>query len=223
MAYRRTARRRKAPKKAPRRATRVAAPLVRRVVMNMAEKKYFENTILSSTTVGTTWMFHSALAGITQGTAAYNRIGNKIFVHSIKFMVYITPNANEVASSNIRCRCAIYHNKEAVGALPTGSAVFTSDSIFGLRYQPLLSRYTIVKDTLHTMVAGAQGNAANTYALGPQGQFVVTVYPKKRIDFSSNAGTISDLFKDDYGMCCVSSNTTQCNMSVWVQVIFSDA
>lgn len=227
MATKRVYRKKKVTRR--KKATRVAAPLVRRVVMNMAEKKYFEADIMTfASPVPATWAFASALAGIQQGTAATNRIGNKIFVHTIRFLIGMrTPATVAATTVSEQCRCVIYHNKEAVGTLPVGvNGVFTHNGISSNRFQPLVNRYSLLRDGIHTFSPLVYNSTTNQVALGPPIQYVWTINPRKRIDFQSNSGTISDLYKDDYGVGCVTSGTGgvgTCEMLVRVQVVFSDA
>lgn len=194
--------------------------------MNMAEKKYFESTLTYNGATANTWdgMWQSALAGISQGTGATNRIGNKIYVHSIRFNVFMKPAAPAAGGvPNPMCRCVIYHNKEAVGNLPASTpSVFAANLIESPRYVPLLNRYAILRDYTHSMFTGAV-DGSGYYVVGPRMIFSWVVQPRKKIDYQSNAGTISDLYKDDYGVGCFMTNANTCTMDIRVQVIFSDA
>lgn len=192
--------------------------------MNMAEKKFWTADLMVDANVPDTWNFMSALGAIVQGTSASNRIGNKIFLHAIQYMITIGPGNPQNTVAHLRCRCILYHNKEAVGTYPTGAALFTPDSILGLRNQTLLNRYAVQRDVVHVMATGAYNATGNLNILGPQTQFRWTVTPKKRIDYSSNTGVnVADLYKDDYGIACIASTANICKMSVRVTVIFSDA
>jgi len=194
---------------------------VKRVLFSMAEKKYFE----SSGTVATipaTWTSDSVIDGLGQGTAATNRIGNKIYVHKIVITLLLAPVFSGVNANGSVCRVAMYHNKEASGALPGATpAIFESDSIIANRYVPKLPQYTLLSDKTATMVISATNGATYNAAAGKV-VYRICVYPKKRIDFQSNAGTISDLFKDDYGLAYIADSNVCCSLQWKSQVVFSD-
>lgn len=206
------------------------APLVRRIVRSTSEKKFYQHDIhVYGAPVAESWGFRSALAGLVQGTGPSERIGNKIFLHSIRFTFNMKPMATgtfgRVAE---QCRCVIYHNKEASGALPTGiNDMFTHNGLSAQRFVPQYNKYGVLRDAVHTFTPTIYDQASNTIVLGPAAQWDWVVYPRKQIDFRSNAGTISDLYKDDYGLACVASvsgtGTPVCEMLARVQVIFSDA
>lgn len=229
-------RRRKTTK---RRQAKVSAPRVRKIVLSMNEKKYKEGSF--SMAVGTSWMFMSLLAGATgdpaavtwtttpfrigQGNDANTRIGNKIFLHAVRLSFVITPSGNNHGNlDGDTCRCILYHNKEAAGIqVPSSSSVFSTQTIDSPRYIPLKTRYTIVKDALHTFVpiATDQGGASTTFTLAPVGSYAFTIYPKKKIEYTSTTGALSEIFKDDYGLGCI-ARKGYCTMTCQVQLIYSD-
>ena len=201
-----------------RRTPRVTKQLVRRTIFSMAEKKYFDGSIgfPGPTLPGYTWTYTSFIAGITQGTAANNRIGDKIIVHAIHMTLQIHP-VNIPVGGTV-CRYAVVHNKQANGALAAGNqGVFDTDGILANRYVPLLHRYSVLHDATHTMVKNSGG-------MGPPVVRQISVYPKKRVEFSSNVGTVSDLATDDYGwFICADDEAGCCQYYLRYKVIFSDA
>lgn len=178
--------------------------------------------------VPASWNFASALAGLQQGTAANNRIGNKIFLHSIQFTITMKPASVAAGTIAEQCRCVIYHNRETSGVLPVGAnGMFTHAGLAAQRFQPLLNQYGVLRDGIHTFTPQIYNSTSSTVVLGPPVTYVWRVFPRRTVDFRSNAGTISDLYKDDYGVGCVAevngAASPSCEMRVRIQVIFSDA
>lgn len=188
----------------------------------MNEKKYFNVALNTATAGATTWNFSSPLGGIVAGTGATNRIGNKIFLHSITFMITIYPVAAAGMADGCMCRVVFYHNVECNGAIPTGTTMFNTDTVNSNRAVPYLPKIKILDDVVHQMVATAT-NGATVVAAGPIKIFKKVVYPKRVIDYVGNAGTIADILKHDYGYGFASEMAGGCNVDCNCQVIFSDA
>lgn len=207
------------------RARRAAARKgVKRVVMNMAEKKYFtQPTLYANTDVQATWTIQSVIAGLVQGTAATQRIGNKIQLHRIDWVIKVMPQVTTMNSNGSYCDFIVYHNKRAQAALPTGATMFLNDNVLGQRNQNYVNSQSILKRVRHTMGISTYNAATAATSVGPMGQWNFSVYPKKRINFVSNAGTISDIQGDDYGVGFCADAAACCKISISVQVIFSDA
>lgn len=209
-------------------AKRRIASVTKRVLRQQLEKKYF-NTDLYSGTAPDSWTFRSAIAGLQQGSTATTRIGDKIRIHKIEFMVSIEPLPVANTESGSRCRVILYHNKQANGAVPTAAnGVFDSDEILSLRYHPKLPQYTVLKDYVHNMSimsAAFDSGTSTTLPLtaGPPIQFKWVIYPKTPIAFTSSAGTISDILRDDYGLGFVGDESDCCNIEVITKVTFTDA
>jgi len=195
---------------------------IKKVVMNMAEKKYFNQTLFSGSLSAITWTFGSFLAGLQQGTAATNRIGNVIRVHAIYAQVVIDTTVASVNTGGSVCKWIVYHNKEAVGAVPTGAQIYDADNFSALRNVILMPRFKVMREGSHSMVVTSATTVPGNYSTGPAHMFMVAIYPKKKIDYQSNAGTISDLFKDDYGFGFVAGHANCCSFTVKTKVVFSD-
>lgn len=209
------------------RATKVSLPRVKRILQNALERKFVNNTELVTNPAGgyasyvpATWTFISALAGLAQGSGASNRVGNRIFLRCIRFTIECSPLA-DTAKTGAYCRMVIYHNKEAVGALPTATAVFSINEVQSARNLTLTKRYRILKDVTHHMVVTGN-NATTVIASGPVQLMTLVCYPKKQIDFQSNAATISDLFKDDFGIAFCANYASNCQLKIQTQIEFSD-
>lgn len=216
MAYRR-----KTKRSYRRRTAKVSTQKVRRIVTNMAEKKYYDFANLDVTPVLSSYTFVSLLGAIQQGSTASTRIGNKIFVHSIEVNYCMTPLITMPAGGAI-CRIGMYHNKEAVGILPTSGQTFLENSVESTRYTPMINRITLPRDRKMTMVITGTNGAA-TVAVGPKMCGSFKIYPKKKIDFFANNGNVGDLYKDDYGVFYFCTDATSCNMAMTAKVIYSDA
>lgn len=201
------------------RYAKVTVPRVRRVLMNMAERKFYTTTVTSGAMPAVwTWISHIGL--IQQGFLANQRIGNKIFIRKMTWAGQMTFSAAAANVTGCLGRMVIYHNKETVGLLPALTpAVFDQDKVYAQRNITLKPRLSILKDMTHSGVVTAT-NGATPIATGPQTSFQVSIYPNKQIDFQSNLGTVADLFKDDYGMGMICNNT--CVMEYYVTIEYND-
>lgn len=213
---------------------KVAAARVRRVVLNMSEKKFFNQNV---GVVGTefpaaiTWDFFSALAtnasgggtGIKQGTGASDRLGNKIFLRAIHFTITMAPLFGAGMTNGCVCRVIVYHNKEAVGTLPSGITMFTLNNINSNRAVEYMPKLSVIRDFTHSMVTTAAVAASTPLSVGPMTIKKFSIYPNKLISFTSNTGAISDFLKDDYGFGICATDATGCSVIVNMQTIFSDA
>lgn len=204
------------PRRATRRSKRGLKASIKRVVMSMEEKKYFDLDAFYQ--VGNSWNFTPLLAGIIQGTAATNRLGDKIFVHAIHITIRIDPGAPGVGTQGTVCRYGVAHNKQANNTGMTGlNGVFDANNVVANRFVPLMHRYSVLHDAVHTMVQ------TTGTAVGPPLVRQISIYPKKRIEFTSNAGTVSDLASDDYNFFSISDDPAGCcAMTVRSKVVFSD-
>lgn len=208
---------------------RVSRPLVRRIVNNMAEKKFQDTSFGSAgapVAITSSWVFVSAVGGITQGTTASTRLGNKIRIKSIEWIFQIAPTVGAPKNGTM-CRLIIYRNNEAVGIDITATTLFvsgTANSITAMRNQTLLPRATILRDKMMTMLA-TSSNAADATAttIGPKTVVRFKIFPNKVLDFQSNAGTISDLFKYDYGFGIIADGNSCCSYYATQQVVWTDA
>lgn len=204
---------------------KISVPRLRKVMTQIAEKKCFTSPVVTVGVPAVTWTFDSFLDGIQQGTALGQRIGNQITLKAIHVFIQMVPYAPAavaagaaVATGGI-CRMALYHNKEAVGALPSGSMMTFNDYTGVVLYQQK-PRLTLVKERQCHFVITSQGATQST--AGPAMQVRMSIYPKTKIDYVSNAGTASDLIKHDYGMGIVANNANVCTMQYYFMVEFTD-
>lgn len=214
---------RKWTKKAVRKAVK---PVVYRTITAMAEKKYFEQSA-TDMAVTQSWNLMTLITkpgaaggGLAQGTSANQRLGNKIFVSRIEFSVQLYKNSGTEANGDT-CRCIMYHNKEAKGAVIDKNTLFAEDKVYSLRAYPNNPMASVVKDAVHTFVPTASTGTAGNYAMGPQVVFRWNIYPRKRIDFNGTYNDVRDLIKDDYGIGCIATGNN-CLMSWRSRVYFSD-
>jgi len=196
---------------------------IRNVVMSLEEKKFFNAALFAGTDSTVAWQFASAIAGLQQGTSATTRLGNSIHIHAIHFMIHVDTIPSGVTVNGSFCRMLLYHNREAVGAVPTGANLFDADNGQALRNVTLMPRFKVLRDAVHNMSILAVDSAGTRVAAGPPMMVLWSIYPKKRVDFQSNAGTISDVFKDDYGIGFSGSQASCCNFTVNSKLVFTDA
>lgn len=215
MAYKRMASRR-------RRGTRATTQKIRTVVNRMAEKKYkFIPTALVATQA--TWQFTSIAGQLSQGTTASSRIGDKVILQSLEFAFIMKPEIG-MAVEGAMCRIVIYHNKEAVGSLPASAALFTGDNIEAQLTFPNRPRFSLLRDQTHSMIVTSTDPASgNVISVGPTKKITMKVFPKKKICFNANNGTVADLLKDDYGVGIICNAVSSCSVSYTCTMVFTDA
>lgn len=193
---------------------------VKRVVNNMAETKFWlKSPTLASSDV--LWVFASALSGLQQGTANINRIGNSVYVKRIDFWVNMTPKVAAVNASGSACRFVIYHSKEAAGALPSGSTVWDSDSFHTLQNMNYRPKFTILADRVHSCNILVK-QATTVDSAGPRCTFTISIFPRKKVFFSSNAVDSTALLRDDWGFGYVGSDAAAFDLNVKSKVHFTD-
>lgn len=192
----------------------------------MNEKKFYDST-LSAQTMNTAWQNIDFLHGITQPaigtgtTTANTRVGNKIIVHSIEFIITCYATA-AISGAGATCRFALVHNKETNGAVITAADVWQGNGYDSLRATATQPKYSVLRDEYHSML-GTANNAGTMVAFGPTKLMRWKVYPRKQIDFISSTGAIADVLKDNYTLMHVANNATGCQFNLHLKVVFSDA
>lgn len=186
------------------------------------ETKCFSQTLESSATVTSSWAYASALAGLTQGTTAATRVGAKISLVAIEFFIQIVPATANVPDNGSACRFVVYHNKACGAALPSTNELWDNNALVTGRFVNYVSKYSILEDITHQMVLYSR-DTSGKYSSGPQLSKMIRVTPRTTVEFGGNAGTISDLPKDDFGIAFISDDTNCCTISVYSKVWFKDA
>lgn len=185
------------------------------------EKKYFDFAE-DEVSMAVTWSFADVLPSISVGTSASQRIGNKIFLHSIEWQVFMKP-LTTMAVSGCLGRTVVVHSKCADNIAMTSGVIWQQDTIDTLRNTPTQSRVTILKDVSHTMVPTAVTSTGTIAAVGPRRLMHLKIFPRKVIAYSNTGGTFADMVKDDYLLAWVADAAAGCNFDVRGKVIFSDA
>lgn len=201
-------------------------PLQRTIRFTSPEIKFADGT--SSGTISATSWAYATLMALQQGTNASQRIGNKIYAKGIQLMVQMyvsTPQTAPVFGNT--CRMIAYHNKEANGALPGASpSIFLTDSFMSLRNSATYPKFDVLKDEVHNfMPTSSNGNTGTPTPITASAPHILRWYiPINRvIQYQSNAGTISDLLKDDYGVGIICNAGTSCSFDMRYKLLFSDA
>lgn len=205
--------------------------IARRVVNRNLEEKWFSKVIVGSTTnpgtavptlIFNTWTLKSALAGIQQGTTAQARLGDRIRLKRIEFLIKVEPIVNAGIKDGTSCRMIVYHNKQANGTDIPPTAIFDYDKKESLRNITQARRVSVLRDYTHQMVAYATGTGDAVTTAGPAILYTWKVFPKKQITFSANEGTINDLLTDDYGFG-ITAEGGCCQALIISKVVFTDA
>lgn len=225
------------------RRARVSLPTIRRAIVQIAEKKYYEVCLWPGDVgaiagfpgtglAGLTWRFSSVFgpdnalglyggaANPAQGVTVSTRTGNKIHVTQISFRVTITPLLPDTMKAGSSCRFVVYHNHEHNNSAtpPAGPSIFSPDGLNGFRNYDKLKAFSIMKDGMHSMAIISGTQNAN-----PAKIFQFNIFPKKRIDFSSATAALSAVVKDDYGFGFCADAAGCCAMNVFARVYFTDA
>jgi len=194
---------------------------VRKVVQSLAEKKFFDITTQSITFLNTWTTIDNFICQITQGTTASNRIGNKIFVHSIEVSLVVTPQV-AMSVAGCFCRIAFVHNKETNYVATDPLSIFNLNVVTSLRNTPNNAKYTMLRDFQHVMVPTGTDSTGVVKTVGPALFTTFKIFPKKRIDFVANTGLVADLMKDNWSLLYCADSSTGCTGTYRVKVIFSD-
>lgn len=188
----------------------------------MAEKKY-KTFLVPLTAVTNAWVFTSIAGQLSQGTTASNRIGDKVFLDSIDFSFIMKPEVG-MSLEGAMCRVVLYHNKEAVGAVPASAAIFTDNNVQSQLVFANRPRFSILRDQTHSMIVTSTDPASgNVISVGPTKKFVMKVFPKKKICFNANNGSVLDLLKDDYGVAVICNELSACSLAYTATMVFRDA
>lgn len=198
------------------------ARIARSVVRRAEETKCFSQLLVTAGNVSTSWQYFSALAGLTQGTGTFQRVGSKISIMAIEMFIQIVPSSTNVPANGASCRFAIYHNKAAGGALPATNELWDSNGLVTGRFVNYARKYSILEDITHQMVITAR-DSTGTYAVGPKLVKMLRVTPRTTVEFGLNGGTISDLPLDDFGMATIADGANCCQITVYSKVWFKDA
>lgn len=195
---------------------RISRPAIRRVVNSMNERKFLDNTTASFLVASAQWGFESTLRNLTQGSSANQRLGNAIYLTKIEWCITATLTAT--AAAGARAKFIVYHNKEAVGTVPTYSMLFNTNDLLSLRNTATQPRISIMKTREASFVVTT---ALPTY--GPNVCINIAVYPKKKIVFQGNTNSIADVLKDDYGLAWCASQANVLTYGWNTKMTFTDA
>lgn len=184
---------------------------------NMAEKKFFDYTGVTPFTSTVAWITASDLFRIVNGNAATQRIGNRIFLHSVEWIVHCTCITAQIPNNGEMSRMIVWHNKEAAGTLPAGTDLFVQNLIGSARNSSTLPRYQVLRDMMCPMVS----TTATTS--GPVYMSRMKIFPRKMIDYQLNGTSQADILKHDYGVGFASKTAGTCTFYYTVKFTFSDA
>lgn len=187
------------------------------------ETKWFIRDIAVSEVITTSWKNVSACIGLGEGTSAITRIGQKVRLKRIEYIVAIQPVLAGTEKVGSRCRVILYHNKQANGAPMAPTSLFDSNDILSLRNITQMRRCSVLKEHVHHMSVIASDGAGTNSSAGPPIQFKWTIYPKTVLQYTSNAGAEADILKDDYGIGWISDDAGCCTISVRSKLVFTDA
>lgn len=176
--------------------------------------------------VNATWSFQSCLAGLVQGTNAFSRVGNKIWIKNIELCIDLFNNAATAAAvDGSTCRFVLFRFKDPRGALPnmtgTGPQIFDVNSLISGRNVTNLGSFAMKFDINHQMVILDQAGA--TPSSGPRLTKIFKIPIESNVNFGGNAGTISDLNETDFVAGVCADGAACCRLGTfYIKVWFKD-
>lgn len=201
--------------------TKITKKVVKRVLNSNLEEKYYLATLYNGTASAATWQLTSALAGLQQGTSATQRVGNRVTVKRIEYSIFIQP-ATTMSGAGSLCRVILYHNRQAAGAQIGATTIFDTNDLYSLRNITQSKRVSVTRDAQYPMWPTALNGSFAVAATSPPIRLFWRQPVNKMVTYQSNAGTISDILTDDYGIGFVSDDANCCAVSVNAKIIFTD-
>lgn len=146
---------------------------------------------------------------VQQGATAYNRIGTKILIKSIKFSAILSMGGSAPTSN--AARVMLVYDRQTNGAFPSISAILSENvstaPVFGSGVNMAnRSRFVILRDQYFT-------TNINGTTIEPINWFIKT---KLETQFSSNAGNIGDINTGAIYLVATSlTNSSVCSLQLY--------
>lgn len=183
---------------------------VKRCMQRLVERKHLTTAISASTPAagGTFYSFPI----LSQGTGPTQRVGNQITVTKISATGIVQIPA---ANPGDVIRLIWFVDKQADGAAPATTDLLESASHFSaLNRDKVPSRFHIFKDQYYSL------NQQAATIVSPQITFNWEKAVDQKVFYQSNAGTISDVLKNNIGLLAIGGGTVVLNANV--QLCFVD-
>jgi len=209
------------------------APVVKRIVNNMEEKKFIQAgaTIAGNSTAEVRGIINSGtsavtvnLLGIPQGTGVANRIGLKIRVREITLSWSIDPAVNNVNSNGGAFRWALVQDNTPNGAIPSFANMFIGGSqVVWMQEEANRSRFKVLRQGTHNMICTAVTSVPAVYACGPTTQGSWTIRPNKVVIYSSGTNDITALINCNWYLVTQADGDNCCTMNLLTKIKYTDA
>lgn len=175
------------------------------------EKKNIDDQTSKWTTGVTTWVIN-ALNDVAQGVTAQTRIGRKILMKSLLVQGYIT-----VTGSPAIPRIVIVYDRQANGALPAATDIFTSNTVMAAMNLDNRDRFLVVADIF-------PGDDSENLTGNSAGNFGYKRFIKMNLEtiYSGNAGTIADITSGSLLICTNLNGGTLSNETGIQRIRFVD-
>lgn len=207
-------------------------PAVKSIVTSMEEKKHVQTTgtafnalknwQLVNICCNTSAAGTDSGGGIAQGSTETQRMGERVTLKRIDVVINIDPILANVNQNGSLCRVLIVHDREPHLGYPANTTVLNvANDIRTLQNLTYRTRFTIVKDFVHSMVITANNVAAN-FGVGPAGLFKFSLFPNKIMQFSGAAGVTANIVKNCYYIMVSSDDDNCCQLSYACQLQFTD-
>lgn len=208
-----------------RRAVTNLGRIVRQQLTNYEEKKYVPFVPMQQL-IPDTWLVKNLLNGtaviptvtqIKQGTAAYERVGNKIKLQGIDICIRVRPNNTSMDTNGSMCRFVVVHSKNSNGVAPSLTELFVSDDINALQNPIYEHRLTFHNDWVHSMVRTTSTDS------GPEGLYKIHVPARSIIEFNGSTGADEAIIKDCWYLVSRATEDECCNVFSQCVVRYIDA
>jgi len=210
------------------------APVVKRIVNNMEEKKFIQAgaTISGNAAAEVRGIINSGtsdvtvnLVGIPQGTGVANRIGLKIRVKEITLSWSIDPVQTNNMSNGGAFRWALVQDNTPNGAMPSFGNIFIGGSqVVWMQEEANRSRFKVLKQGVHNMICtGVNPAGPAVYACGPTTQGQWTIRPNKVVIYSSATNDITALINVNWYLVTQADAANCCVMNLLTKIKYTDA
>jgi len=192
-----------------------------------AEELKFLDTDIATTNVATTGTILGTLNQVPQDDGMSGRTGRKITIKSIS--VHGTVNSDAAVLIYSRCRCIVYIDKQANGAVATAATILQTTDIDSFRNMENIERYTFLYDK--TFILQPQAVTAFTVGTGVTTAMSSRLAPFRLnkkcnipiiYDASAATGAIGTIRSNNIGMLFIGENIAAVDIQGLARIRYSD-
>jgi len=209
------------------------APVVKRIVSNMEEKKFIQagSTIGGFSAGAVRGVINSGAStialvtgGIPPGVENGQRVGLKIRIKELQFHWSIDPVQTNVMSNGGIMRWALVVDNTPNGSIPSFASIFVNGSqCVWMQEETNKSRFRIIKQGVHNMICTAATTTPGVYACGPTTQGSWTIRPNKVVNYASTTTDIASLLNVNWYWVTQADADNCCVMNLLTKIKYTDA